>query len=222
MKNNVEDNNFYSATRVWQSVIVSVMLVTLTACGEVDKSDGDVINSVPLPTDLVLTLYCADAGIKGNSCILDDPDNPYASTPISDDNKFDLNDAAPSIKSRFYLWATAQAISPTGENQYNVGVALQDLYAATGSVVAREQALKAYRSVLDNYFYSATFFEADFLPDPDIFYSFPVRKLVGEKLVTTNAEFLFDPARPTEALAEISEWGYTFDDQVTMDFTPNF
>ena len=194
----------------------------MTGCGEVDSEDGQVLNSITLPEDSVLKLFCPDAGIAAEPCILNDPDNPYATTPITDLNKFVLSDAAPSAKARFYLWSTAQAMSPRGENQFRVAVELHQMFSESGSDLAREQALKAYRSVLDNYFNSATFFEADFLPPPDIFFPFPVRKLVGQSMVTPAAPLtaLFD--QPIKALRQFGEWGYTYDDQGTLDFTRNF
>lgn len=222
MNNTVNKNTFFSSTGTWQTLLLSTIVLTVTACGEVDKNDGSVRNGIELPVDNVLTLFCPDAGIAAETCILDDPDNPYALTSVNDDNKFELSDAAPSAKARFYLWATAQAMSPRGENQFYVASALQEMYASSGSELAKEQSLKAYRSVLDNYYYSVTFFEADFLPPPDIFYPFPVRKLVGQNLVTPTAPLtlLFDNA--TQVLEEFGQWGYTYDDQVTKDFTPNF
>lgn len=222
MRNSDTDNTLFPVARIWQFMIVSVFLVTLMACGEVDENDGEVVNSFNLPTDSALTLYCPDAGIGGESCILDDPDNPYAITAVNDTNKFQLSIAAPSTKARFYLWATAQAMSPRGENQYYVGAALQELYGDSGSELAREQALKAYRSVLDNYFYSVTYFEATWVGGDEIFYPYPVRKLVGENMHSPSAPLtsLFDD--PAEALQLFGEWGYTYDDVVTKDFTPNF
>lgn len=203
----------------WLLVVVSIAFTL--GCREVDENDGLVINAIELPVDSSLVLYCEDAGIAAEPCILDDPDNPYALTPINDDNKFALNDAAPSAKARFYLWATAQAMSPRGENQFFVGQALQQMFGESGSELARSHALRAYRSVLDNYFYSATFFEADFLPGDDIFFPFPVRKLVGQNMVSPAATLpeLFD--EPAQALEAFGQWGYTYDDQNTLDFTPN-
>ena len=129
--------------------------------------------------------------------------------------------SAPSAKARFYLWATAQAMSPRGENQYHVAVSLHEMFGESDSTLARKQALRAYRSVLDNYFYSATFFEATWLGGNDIFYPYPVRKLVGENMHNPGSLIpLFD--NPAEALAIFGEWGYTYDDTVTKDFTINY
>lgn len=212
--------------------IAGSVLVLLGACGEVDKDDGTVTNGVALPTDSALRLYCPDAGIAAEPCVLDDPQNPYAITPlyVEDGTRFELSDAAPSAKARFYLWATAQALSPRGENQFYVGQALHEMYSETGSELARTQALSAYRSVLDNYFYSATFFECDFggCPADDLFYPFPVRQLVGTNLHSPAAPLtsLFDNVN--EAFEIVGQWGYTYSayDAVnnptgTNDFTVN-
>lgn len=221
MKNTVTDHSPLTAAKILQLLIVSTSLLFISGCGEVDEGDGTVVNSINLPTDSSLTLYCPDAGIAANPCVLDDPENPYAITPISDANKFDLSAAAPSAKARFYLWATAQAISPRGENQFYVAGALQEMYGESGSELAREQALRAYRSVLDNYFYSVTFFEATWVGGDDIYYPFPVRKLVGQNMYNpATLTPLFDV--PAEALQMFGMWGYTYDDAVTLDFTPNY
>ena len=112
--------------RVWSKLAVAAGVLALVAgCAEVDSEDGLVANSLDLPVDSSLVLFCADAGIAAEPCILDDPNNPYAITPVNDDTKFELSNAAPSAKARFYLWATAQAMSPRGENQFFVGQALQ-------------------------------------------------------------------------------------------------
>jgi len=200
------------------------MTLLLAACGEVDKNEGTVVAGVNLPTDSALTLYCPDAGIGGEPCILDDPDNPYAITPVNDDTKFDLNDAAPSAKARFYLWATAQAMSPRGENQYYVANALHEMFSESGSELAKAQALRAYRSVLDNYFNSVTFFECNFggCPPEDLFFPFPVRKLVGQNMHNPSAPLTAMFSSPTGALSQFGLWGYTYDDQATKDFTKNF
>ena len=222
MKNLFDQSVHNTKLNALKAALLSVSIFLVTACGDVDSEDGQISNSINLPEDSVLTLFCPDAGIAAEPCILNDPENPYATVPVTDDNKFILSNVAPSAKARFYLWSTAQAMSPRGENQYNVAVALHQMFAQSGSDLARAQALRAYRSVLDNYFNSVTFFEADFLPPPDIFFPFPVRKLVGQSMVAPTAPLtaLFD--QPIEALRQFGEWGYTYDDQSTLDFTRNF
>jgi len=208
--------------RVFRSLGIALAAIILSACGEVNNNDGTVVNAVELPTDSALTLYCEDAGIAAEPCILDDPENPYAITPVNDDTKFTLNDAAPSAKARYYLWATAQAMSPRGENQFYVAVALHEMFSESGSELARTQALRAYRSVLDNYFNSVTFFKATWVGGNDIFYPYPVRKLVAQNMLSPSAPLapLFND--PVEALAQFGQWGYTYDDTDSKDFTPNF
>ena len=113
-------------------------LVILSGCEERDSSDGTVINEIILPTDVVLNLFCEDVGIFDETCVLDDPENPYALVAtlefdINNDDpnqptKFDLLaniPAGPSgAKARFYLWATALARRASGENQWYTAQAL--------------------------------------------------------------------------------------------------
>ena len=137
----------------------SIFLLT-TGCSEVDG--GTVQDPIKLPEDSVLNFACEDEGIYLEPCVLDNPANPYANVaitaddfyPASPNDKFVLNDAAPSAKARYYLWASALAKGAgiPGENQYYTAVSLHEVYAQSGSPTTRAQALKAYRSVLDNYF----------------------------------------------------------------------
>jgi len=144
---------------VW---LAAVLLLALGGCG-VDEDDGEVRNTVALPTDdtIPLNLYCADIGITPDTCVLDDPGNPYARSSVTEDNKFDLDADAPSATARFYLWATALArgAGNPGENQFYVAFNLHQMWASSNSELTRLQALKAYRAYLDNYFDSVTFFE---------------------------------------------------------------
>ncbi|MGD8236484.1 MAG: hypothetical protein PVJ65_10070, partial [Chromatiales bacterium] len=145
------------------------LLGLLAACG--GSEGGYEVDQVELPVDYTLNLYCEDAGIADSRCILDDPENPYARSLVNNETKFELYDNSPSAKSDFYLWATALARAPIGENQYYTALSLHDLYTQGGSEVARDQAKRAYRSLLDNYYDSLTFFEGsptlDLLPDVD-------------------------------------------------------
>ena len=238
----------------------ALLTLAITGCGGPDKSDGNVINGTQLPTDFRLALQCEDVGIYTETCVLDDPDNPFRTTiikefdvnaPEDQETKFDQlvqlippNDPDNDIyytKSRFYFWATALARFPSGENQYYTAVALHALYtlgggADGGSPNAREQAIRAYRSVLDNFFGSVTFLSTcDFLfpspPEPEFLYSVIVSDAAGKNLVdppgpTTftdcdgneNAviglETLFPAPRPVESEFEakdlLGQWGYSY------------
>ena len=217
-------------TRQWLVIGLSALMLFVAGCAEVEDDDGVKLSGVTLPTDSSLTLYCADAGVGAEPCVLDDPDNPYALTPITDANKFELSIAAPSAKARYYLWATAQAMSPRGENQFYTAAALHEMYSESNSELARTQALRGYRAVLDLYFNSVTFFEADWLADDfdpddddsDLFFPFPVRKLVGTNMHSPGAPYasLFDD--PAQALELFGEWGFTYDDAGTRDFSRNY
>ena len=231
MNNTFKSSAHTEMRKSLQLTLVAVLAVFLSGCGEVDSTDGEVRSSVSLPTGSALKLHCPDAGIAAEPCILDDPENPYALTPITNENKFRLADGAPSAKARFYLWATAQAVNPIGENQLNVAVALHQMYGASGSELARTQALRAYRSVLDNYFFNATFFGPFTINGVDAFTPSPVRKQVGFNLHDPNAANPSDPlpnlfntndqSNRTLALQQFGQWGFTYD-PATDEFTRNF
>ena len=141
-----------------------VILMT-AGCDEIDG--GQVQNTATLPVDSVLNFRCEDEGIFPDDCVLDNPENPYISVAVTEDNKFDLADEAPSAKSRYYLWATALAKGAglQGENQFYTAVSLHEVYGESGSPTTRDQARKAYRSVLDNFFLAPTFF---IVPDVEL------------------------------------------------------
>jgi hypothetical protein len=176
-----------------------------------DPDSGDNISTQALPTDTALKLQCEYAGIYQEACILADPDNPYATIDINDINKWDLNDDTPSAKARYYLWASALARNSSGENQYYVARALQELYALSGSELAQAQSIRAYRSVLDNYYGTITFWEADWLND-DVFYAVSLNDLTAEALFEPTASDLTSLfAAPFRALDALSQWGYIYD-----------
>ena len=208
-------------------------LLILSGCEERDSADGIVINEIILPTDVVLNLFCEDVGIFDETCVLDDPENPYALVAtlefdINNDDpnqpsKFDLLaniPAGPSgAKARFYLWATALARQGSGENQWYTANALYELFDANSNPaskdeIVRAQALKAYRSVLDNFFGSVTFFGS-----------------VPASLNEQTAYRIFDPDRfglrrlPPDnlsAIEQFAEWGYRYDEDNDLVFIIEF
>ncbi len=192
-------------------VSVIILLVLLSAC---DRKNGSIVNIIELPTDYELTLFGADEGIYPNTDILKDPNNPYADANVYMDNVWDLNDECPSAKSKFYLWATILAKSPTGEYQYFTAKSLHELYTVGGSENAREQAKRAYRSVLDHFFTSVTWWEADWLND-ETYYPILLRNMVGEALYDPSEMNLLPLYNdPAQALAALGEWGYYYNTEL--------
>jgi hypothetical protein len=243
MKKTIEQNARGGRGELLRGGLLVLLATALSACGNVDSTDGEVRNTVTLPQDSVLSLFCPDAGIGSETCILSDPDNPYANTNVlaanpNDGNaefKWALEAAAPSWKARFYVWATAQAMSPQGENQYHVALALQGMYAESGSELARQQALKAYKSVLDNYYDDVWFFKFPTPPAQPTLFQWPkkVRLLSVDNLWDDSTDdnplrdssvnFPLVPLFDSElaALEAIGEWGYTFE-AGTGEITRNF
>ena len=189
-------------------------------CKSPSEGDGVIINDVLLPVDTLLNLACADAGVGFEQCVLNDPENPFAlvATPEYNVNnpdartKFDLADDIPAgsdgAKARFYLWATALARFPSGENQWYTARALHELYHYNSDDLIREQALKAYRSMWDNFWGSVTFFECC----GGVSFSNNLNELTADDLYRTDATGFrrLVPGAPLNTLSLISEWGYTY------------
>lgn len=214
------------------SLIGAVALVAAGCTGERDEKDGTLINAIVLPTDVVLGLYCEDVGVHPETCVLDDPENPFATTTIIEfdvnapdaTNKFDLFNSLPQgpagAKARFYFWATALARRPSGENQFYTAQALHELFDANSNDFAqdeliREQALKAYRSVLDNFFGSVTVFTCcpGLSPTGE-----PVAFPVGLNALTADSLYRTErtgyrrlvPGDPLLVIELLLDWGYVF------------
>lgn len=222
------------------AVLGTAALASAGCSGERDAGDGELINSIVLPTDVVLDFYCEDVGVYPETCILEDPENPFATTTIIEfdlnnpdaDNKFDLFNSLPpgpsGAKARFYFWATALAQRPSGENQYYTALALHELYDANSNAIStdelvREQALKAYRSVLDNFFSSVTVFTCCPAASPDgepVPFSVPLNELTADALYRTEATGFrrLVPGAPILVLEVLLDWGYSYQPATPPNF----
>ncbi len=188
--------------------ILAIALILVSGC---DRRTGDLVNLVGLPTDNILDLYGANEGIHPDKYVLMDPNNPFANASVGMENVWDMNDNCPSAKSRFYLWATILANSPTGEYQYFTAKSLHELYTVGGSVNAKTQAKKAYRAALDYFFDSVTWWKADWIVE-ETYYAVLIRNLVGKALYDPSEMNLLPLySDPVLALADLSEWGYVYD-----------
>ncbi len=198
----------------------------LSGCNDADEG-GIAINAIVLPSDTLLNLACANVGVGSERCVLEDPENPFVTTPIIEfdadnpdtANKFDLFNSIPpgpeGAKARFYFWATALVGRQSGENQYFTALALHELWDLNGDPIIQEQALKAYRSVLDNFFGQVTVFTCcpGLSPDGEPV-PFPVgtNELAVDALYRTDATG-FDrliPGDPLLVISQLLEWGYTY------------
>lgn len=191
-------------------IILTAVLAILVFAG-CDRKTGDLLTVSTLPTDFVLNLYSASEGIHPDQSVLRDPANPFAQANLNMENVWDLNDASPSPKTRYYLWASILANIPIGEYQYFTARSLHELYTAGSSENAKAQAKLAYRATLDHFFDDVTWWKADWLAD-ETYYAVLLRNLVGQCLYSP-AEMNLLPlySDPVQALADLSEWGYVYD-----------
>ena len=205
--------------------LLGAFVLVFAGCAEErDVSDGQLSNTIILPTDTLLNLACADVGINDETCVLSDPENPFRNTAtfefdVNNPNgpsKFDLFDGIPAgptgAKARFYLMASALARRPSGENQWYTARALHELYTYNDDELIRLQALKAYRSNLDNFFGSVSFFNV---------FGFSIPGTLNEQVACDiyrppagYAEIVFNeagaPGNDLDKLELFGSWGFAF------------
>lgn len=204
------NNQHRQPTRPALSGLIATTLLTalLVGCGGDSGVDsGEVVNYVEFPSGEFDSLYCPEIGVGEENCVLYDPANPYARAGVNDQTKWDLAGDAPNLKSRFYLWATALARGPQGENQFYTADTLHNIYRQEGSVLAQEQAKKGYRAVLDNFYGSVTF-----TGPVDAQVENLLRNWVTDRLVNPAGGLpqLYDDR--SLAIQALDDWGYVYDD----------
>ncbi len=189
-------------------LIIFITLLIIVAC---EVKEGNQITGLDLPLDNELVLYGENEGIYPSTSILDNENNPYANANISAEQAWDFLEDCPSPKAKFYLWGTMLAKISTGEYQYFTAQALHELYTVSGSQNAKEQAKKAYRSVLDNFFTSTTWYEAWWIQEETV-YAVELNNLVGQSMYDpTELNLLPLYNDPVLALQDLSLWGYVYD-----------
>ena len=215
MKNIKRQNGAPLHTRLLAPVMVVFAALLTGGCESPADSEGTLFNEILLPTDTLLNLACADVGIGAETCVLEDPENPYALIPTFEfdqnnpdgPSKFELAEGIPAgptgAKARFYLWATALARFPSGENQWYTAQALHELFDANSDELIRNQALRAYQSVLQNFFGSFTVFE---------FGPVTLNEVTADNLYRTEStgwRRLVD-GDPSNVIELLLSWGFTY------------
>lgn len=209
-----------SFVRTFGVAVLGLSVLIAAGCSSPSSDDGKVINSIELPTDTLLDLNCADVGVFPESCILTDPANPFLTATIGEfdvnnpdaETKFELANSIPlgptGAKARFYLWATALARRPSGENQWYTARALHELFDAAGDPIVQAQALKAYRSVLVNFFGSVTFFECC----GGVAFPATLNEQVADNLYRPDSTGFAElvPGGQLGVLSLIGDWGFTY------------
>ncbi len=216
------------AGRLPAALMACTLGLLVAGCdGGRDSGDGEIINAIVLPTDTLLNLACEDVGIFAERCVLQDPENPFSTVTILEfdvnnpgaENKFQLFNRIPAgrigAKARFYFWATALARRPSGENQFYTALALHELWNYNQDPIIQAQALKAYRSVLDNFFGSVTVFTCCPAASPvgqPIPFAVGLNELTADNLYRTDATGFrrLVPGDPLLVLSLLLDWGYRY------------
>jgi hypothetical protein len=150
MKISSKDKLFDKGATMQKLLVVPALGLLLAGCNPADGTATGVASNEGF------SLYCPNVGIADNQCVLSDPENPYANETVDDNTKYTLAAAATNERAKFYVWATAQAKSQSGENQYNTALSLHQLFDDNANTAAQAQAKAAYESVLDNYYTSSS------------------------------------------------------------------
>jgi hypothetical protein len=206
---------------MYHNKLLAIMLISFIIFVSGCVDDGEENSEIVVPTDLELNLYCENVGIYPETCVMDDEDNPYRFVSVDEESKWDLSSGYP--KADFYLWATALASQSMGENQFNVAENLHKLYTINGSEIMKIQTIKAYKSVLENFYDSqaarwnseGVFITDDFLRDKtgQRLYGFwgesdenNIARMKAGGMVLEN---LFETK--SHAKSTMNDWGYVFD-----------
>ena len=112
-------------------------------------------------SNLTFHAFSPNEGVHPDRTILDDPNNPFAADPPTDDGKWVLEANAGPVAA-FYSWATLDANSPNGEAQFYAAHDLQQIFrtgqaSADELPVAQDLAIRGYQSVLDHFPTSVTY-----------------------------------------------------------------
>lgn len=111
--------------------------------------------------DVEFVLYDTTVGVHPNDTILIDPNNPFASTGVGWETKWEILDAG-RWPATFYAWGTILAAIPTGEHQFYTAQAAQAMYDRR-EVETQDLyyvwiiAVDGYQSVLDHFPDSVTY-----------------------------------------------------------------
>ena len=95
-----QNHNRPAVVRKLALLLVSLGALAVSGCDSPDASDGTRYEAIILPTDTLLNLACADVGIFDNTCVLEDPENPFATVAIIE---FDENNPEDAISLLSYL-----------------------------------------------------------------------------------------------------------------------
>ena len=114
MKTLLQRNGRSVVLKSFTLFLVALGAFGLSGCEERNADDGVPMNTLDLPTDTLLNLACTDVGINGETCVLEDPENPFMNVAIIEydvnnpgaENKFELFNQIPAgptgAKARFY------------------------------------------------------------------------------------------------------------------------
>ena len=137
-------------------IFILLIITLLLGCGKEFNKTPSLLQPIDTSSS-TFRLYSENEGIAPDKSVLDDPNNPFKDKPISMKLKWDIA-GLPSSQAitKFYMWATVLTREMWGEPQFYVGIALKEIYANSGDLRIKEQAIKAFQNVLDNFPYDLT------------------------------------------------------------------
>ncbi len=126
-------------------IVMASFIILIAACGRESTMAPEWLGPAQYPAINDFSPG-TNEGIYPDTSALQDANNPFTVSGVSETGKWlTITNAV----GNYYKWATLLANTPTGENQFYSGMALDNLYTKFHSTTFKSMAIRAYQAVLD-------------------------------------------------------------------------
>ena len=141
-------------------ITMAILGLLIGSCSRESTLEPEWLGAATFPSIANFSIF-SNEGIHPDKSVLEDDDNPFAVSGVTQSGKWlSITNAIGD----YYRWATVLADAPSGEAQFYTGKALENLYLKYNSITFKNQALRAYQNVLDYFPYDLTYLQAGGAP----------------------------------------------------------
>ncbi len=135
--------------------LIFALLVAMAGVGAGCIEPGEPVYGESL-TDAPFEVYDPSVGVHPSEKVLEDPNNPFATTRSGRETRFDIESYDENRVTAFYSWATWLATEPTGEHQFYAANNLKMIWESGNASQAdlplvRQMAIDGFQTVLDDF-----------------------------------------------------------------------